>query len=319
MLVSVIIPSYNRANIIGDTIDSVLAQTYKPLEIIIVDDGSIDNTEEVVNQYVQRANIPINYYKKTNGGCASARNLGLKYAKGDLIAFLDSDDRWFPETLEKLSYSLLNSQADFVYSPSIEILSDGREIISYPCARGCPQKFAVEHFKTAKSRPGAILYKKIVFDKVNGFDETLKYSEDSDLLQRVAINFKAVYSDFPSVKVYHHNSNKSNNRIAIYYAMLQSYESILQDFPKFKQSLGKIADLRIRTIKLDLLKLLILSENFEQANIFNDRSKNILNIAVYLCLKLHSKIPLIIEKVLYTPINILSKIYLKITYIFYID
>jgi glycosyltransferase involved in cell wall biosynthesis len=97
--VSVIIPTYNRAHLIGRAIQSVLKQTYQDFEVIVVDDGSIDNTEEVVKKIQENR---VYYYKhdKNKGGSA-ARNTGISLAKGEYIAFQDSDDEWLPEKLEK--------------------------------------------------------------------------------------------------------------------------------------------------------------------------------------------------------------------------
>ena len=95
--VSVVIPTYNSSQFIVETLESVFAQTYKDYEIIVVDDGSTDNTKEVLQPYTSR----IKYIYKENGGPASARNVGIKSAQGEYIAFLDSDDRWLPEKLEK--------------------------------------------------------------------------------------------------------------------------------------------------------------------------------------------------------------------------
>ena len=94
--VSVIIPTYNRADFIEDAVESVLCQTYKDYEIIIVDDGSTDGTEDVLQKYHNK----IRYIYKSNGGEASARNTGIKHAQGAYIAFLDSDDLWLPERLK---------------------------------------------------------------------------------------------------------------------------------------------------------------------------------------------------------------------------
>lgn len=90
-LVSIIIPCYNRADIVRETIDSVLAQTYERFEIILVDDGSTDNTREVISAYADRR---IRYFYQANAGLSAARNSGLNVAKGEFIAFLDSDDIW---------------------------------------------------------------------------------------------------------------------------------------------------------------------------------------------------------------------------------
>jgi len=97
-LVSIVIPTYNRAELLKETIDSVLNQTYKNYEILICDDGSTDKTKDMVLSY---NNPKIIYFYQSNHGCpAPARNMGLKNAKGQYIAFLDSDDLWFPKKLE---------------------------------------------------------------------------------------------------------------------------------------------------------------------------------------------------------------------------
>ncbi len=95
-LVSVVIPTYNRERLIGPAIESVLRQSYAHIEIIVVDDGSTDRTRQVVEAYGQ----PVRYVHQANGGAASARNRGLREARGEFIALLDSDDEWFPWKLE---------------------------------------------------------------------------------------------------------------------------------------------------------------------------------------------------------------------------
>ena len=102
--VSVVIPSYNRKDIIGRAIDSVLAQTYKDIEIIVVDDGSTDGTAE----YIQKTFPNIKIFIQENNGAASARNLGISKADGEYIAFLDTDDYWLPEKIAKQVSSITN-------------------------------------------------------------------------------------------------------------------------------------------------------------------------------------------------------------------
>ena len=97
--VSVIITTYNRAHLVGKAIKSVLNQTFQDFELIVVDDGSTDNTEEVINSF---NDTRIRYIRhKINKGGNAARNTGLRNSKGEYIAFLDSDDEWLPEKLER--------------------------------------------------------------------------------------------------------------------------------------------------------------------------------------------------------------------------
>jgi glycosyltransferase involved in cell wall biosynthesis len=294
-LISAIIPTYNRSEMLGDAIDSVLGQTYDNIEVIIVDDGSTDNTSEVVNNYLQQSKMPIRFFRKQNGGCASARNYGIVHAAGEFIAFLDSDDRWLPDALETLLAKLQHSNGAFIYSPSIEVFSEKHQKLIYPCAKDCPDKFAVEHFKWTNTRPGAVLYRRSIFETVRGFDENLKYNEDSDFLQRVAINFKAAYSPLPTVKVYHHEGSKSKKTVDVNRALLQSSENILFEFPDFAKSLGKIAEERVVSIKTNLIRSLILNQKFDDAKDMINEVRGISKLSAELSLRFCSNLPVSFE------------------------
>lgn len=110
-LVTIIIPTFNRETKLPDAIESAINQTYKNTQVIVIDDGSIDRTADLVKKYPQ-----VEYYYKKNGGQASARNLGLSHAKGSIIASLDSDDIWYPDYLEKCVAKLEREQLDFVFA-----------------------------------------------------------------------------------------------------------------------------------------------------------------------------------------------------------
>jgi glycosyltransferase involved in cell wall biosynthesis len=122
-LISVIIPTYNRVNTVGNAINSALAQTYPNVEIIVVDDGSTDETEELIKGFPE-----IQYIKKPNGGQASARNMGLKYAQGKYIASLDSDDVWDTTFLEKTVSKIEKENLDFVFANWQQQQPDGNYV-----------------------------------------------------------------------------------------------------------------------------------------------------------------------------------------------
>lgn len=190
---------------------------------------------------------------------------------------------------------LILSEADFVYSPTIEINKNGYEQVYLPAAAGHPELFSREHFLTTQARACSILYKKIIFDKLK-IDEQLRHNEDSDFLQKVAICFKAAYSPFPTAKVFEHDSNKSGNRIALYRALLLSSETILNVFPDFKKSLGELADNRIHEIKLKLIEELIKENLFIEAQNLAIDVDDKLRPSLLWSLRLHSLIPFEIEK-----------------------
>lgn len=125
---TVIVPTYNRANLLRRAIDSILAQTFKEFELIIVDDGSKDNTNEIVRTYEDKRIV---YIYKENGGLNSARNRGLEKARGKYIAFCDSDDCWLPEKLEKhLQKYHEDNEIKVVYDlTGLEVIENGKRRI----------------------------------------------------------------------------------------------------------------------------------------------------------------------------------------------
>jgi len=127
-LVSIITPIYNGQRFIGQTIDSVLSQSYSNWEMIVVNDGSKDNSAAVVNEYVSK-DSRIQLVNQANGGSASARNNGIRRAKGQYIALLDADDTWNPDFLEKQLKLMRDKNASLVYSSHTRIDEDSKEIL----------------------------------------------------------------------------------------------------------------------------------------------------------------------------------------------
>ena len=121
LLVSVVIPCYNQAHFLTEAIESVLAQTSRQFEIIVVDDGSTDNTAEVAARYPG-----IGYLRQDNQGLAAARNTGLRHSQGDYLVFLDADDRLLPAALESgLDYLSAHPACAFVWGHYLRFTSDG--------------------------------------------------------------------------------------------------------------------------------------------------------------------------------------------------
>jgi len=127
-LVSIIIPVYNGSNYVKEAIDSALAQTYKNIEVIVVNDGSTDNTEKIVKSYGDK----IRYFYKENGGVASALNLAIENSKGEYISWLSHDDVYYPNKIQKQieTLSKLEDKNTFIYSNSEYINEKGRLLYS---------------------------------------------------------------------------------------------------------------------------------------------------------------------------------------------
>jgi len=262
--VSVIIATYNRAKLLPFAIESVLNQTYTNYELIIVDDGSSDNTKELVERYKYHNPKIIQYYYKENGGCASARNKGIEVASGDYISFLDSDDMYESQKL-MIEVGLLthNPSCGFVFSDSIEYDEKSNRIWIAPVAgHHNSDHFAREHFLTNHARPGSIMYTRRCIDLVVKYDESLKYNEDSDFLQRASILSKGIYSQYPSSRVRRHEGSKSRNAINLRSAELLSAHNILESNPEFAKTLGMNAKKRIVEIEFKLSIAYLLQKKY---------------------------------------------------------
>jgi glycosyltransferase involved in cell wall biosynthesis len=182
--ISVVIPTYNTAPLVVEAIDSALAQTLPPLEIVVVDDGSTDDTEARLASYGGR----ITYVRQPNAGVSSARNRGLGLARGEFVAFLDADDAWHPRKLELQADRL---RAD----PGLGML--GTRAYLLPLARGATvdvgderapleevswERLAVKNYFCASS----VTVRRSVLDRVGVFDTALNGNEDRDLWLRIA-------------------------------------------------------------------------------------------------------------------------------------
>lgn len=208
-LVSVIIPTYNRANFLPEAIDSVLAQTFKKIELIIIDDGSTDNTDEIIKKYEGC----LTYVKQKNLGVSAARNHGISIANGNFIGLLDSDDIWLPEKLTK-QIALFQKYPDtgmagggckYVNQKNQEV---GRPLIPAENITNC-------ELEIYTAMPGSIsncLIKKSVLDKIGYFNEEYAVSEDRDLYMRISRNYPVRAVQEATVVIRLHNAPRGDNR-----------------------------------------------------------------------------------------------------------
>ena len=171
--VSVIVPVHNGAKFLAEAVASIRQQSYQPLEIIIVDDGSTDETAELVPTLGQ----DIQYTFQANSGPGAARNTGLTMAQGDLITFLDVDDLWPPEKLHTQVRYLKDD-------PSVDVVLGKTQFIRLPGAIGIDMQPDGPDHTMVNVYLGSSVFRNSVFDKVGQFDETLRYSEDHDWFLR---------------------------------------------------------------------------------------------------------------------------------------
>ncbi|KJU81316.1 glycosyltransferase-like protein, family 2 [Candidatus Magnetobacterium bavaricum] len=194
-LVSVIIPTYNHQAYIGEAIESALLQTYKEIEVIVMDNFSIDNTEAIVNSYIKK-NQRIRYEKFDNKGIIGlSRNVGIKMAKGDYIAFLDSDDIWFSNKLEKvMNVFAKNKWVDLVCHDEYHVKGQSKDIIGKGIY-GPYKTYEQLLFKGNALSTSAVVVRKNKLFEAGLFSEDLNFvtAEDYDLWLKLSKISRIVY------------------------------------------------------------------------------------------------------------------------------
>lgn len=204
MLVSIVIPAFNSVSTIGETIDSVISQTFDNWEAIVVDDGSTDGLRDFLKKYTDPR---LKYFYKENGGVASARNLGIKIAEGDYIAFLDSDDIWRPEKLLESINKMTVDNSELIYSDISMFESDFNFSVKYKYVEPFDISNDYERLLVYDYIPTlSVVVKKSVFLEIGDFDETLKGTEDWDMWIRIAKFYKISYLN-KNLSYYRSSSN----------------------------------------------------------------------------------------------------------------
>ena len=190
-LVSVVIPTYNYARFVGRAIDSVLAQAYAPVECVVVDDGSRDETPQVLARYGDR----IRAIRQENSGLSAARNTGIRAARGEYVAVLDSDDYFRPDKLAK-QVALIESAPGLgaVGCDVQHVDADGKELhrrhfVDPPAALDEQLRAVATRRAWVGGSGSGGLFPRSVFDQVGLFDETLRAAEDWDMWMRIAARF----------------------------------------------------------------------------------------------------------------------------------
>jgi glycosyltransferase involved in cell wall biosynthesis len=196
-MISVVIPLYNKAHTIVNTLETVLNQSFKDYEVVVVNDGSTDNSVEVINGYTTDKRVRI--YNQNNRGVSGARNTGVENAKYNYIAFLDGDDEWFPNYLQKMKEAIdAFPKSEFFCSAGMGKNSKGygkpRQINKF--------KGKIVHFEFFENphvflHISAVVVTKELFYKVGSFPLGMKRNEDFTFLYKAALLSKAVYSGFP--------------------------------------------------------------------------------------------------------------------------
>ena len=252
-IVSVIIPTYNRAHLVGRAIRSVLAQTFRDFELIVVDDSSTDDTEDVIGSF---ADPRIRYLRhETNRGGATARNTGIRVACGEYIAFLDSDDEWLPEKLERQLSTFLDSDLRplGVVRCGLFRLLQSRWTEANPIARGWLYETILSR-KLDIVGPPTLLVKRQIEGKTLMFDESLPANQDWDYLLRLSAFCQIDSLPDPLLRVHRepgpHISNLVNNIVSCHMLIRKWEIELKRNPPALAHHHVRLAVLSFRAGKL---------------------------------------------------------------------
>ena len=242
-LVSVVIPVYNDARYIRESIVSALNQDYQNLEVIVVDDGSTDSTPEILKKF----NNKIRNIRQENRGTAAALNKGIKNANGQLIAWLSSDDLFLPKKIgHQVEKFFENPLLEIIYTDYIVIDSKGEEIKIVRCPLPHKDRFVLEMLKNNFVNGSSVIIRRECFEKVGFFDETLAIDSDGDMWFRMLKNgCRFGHIPIPLLKYRWHEGNLSHryklaesckDRVRIKVLQTYSTHELFGDFSKDKKN-----------------------------------------------------------------------------------
>ena len=208
-LVSVVIPCYKQAHFLADAIDSALAQTYPAVEVVVVDDGSPDNTAEVARRY-----RTIRCIKQENRGLAAARNAGLAASTGEFIVFLDADDRLLPKAVETGVALLVGDQRlGFVAGRSRFIAADGSPLPTTQPLRRPDDPYRELLRRNSILMPGMAMFRRFSLDALGGFAPRIDACADYELYLRISRSFPVLFHDEVVAEYRRHGANMSGDAV----------------------------------------------------------------------------------------------------------
>jgi glycosyltransferase involved in cell wall biosynthesis len=247
LLVSVIIPAYNAERFIAETLESVFNQTYRPLEVIVVDDGSTDGTAEIVKNYQKSSTVgsepadgaDLFYVYQENSGPSAARNNGLRSARGEYVAFVDADDLWTRNKLER-QVRYANSLKDVALVFGDSTIFNGQGVIvdsafkKYGFPRCDDSGRIVNAFETMLEKnyipTGTVLLRKSCLERAGFFDENIRYGEDYDLWLRIALTSEIGCIDEIQELKRIHGNNLSKDEELFFESLIGNLQKINKRF-----------------------------------------------------------------------------------------
>jgi glycosyltransferase involved in cell wall biosynthesis len=228
MFYSIVIPLYNKEKFIQTTLKSVLNQTFIDFEIIVVNDGSTDNSEEVISQINDKR---VHYFCKINEGVSSARNFGIEKAKGDYICLLDADDYWEPDFLFEFHSVIHKNGNHNVFSCAIKIEIENK---TYSGKYSLPNKTEIQilnYFEASKYQSiissSSVIFKRCVFEKIGLFDTKIKMDEDTDFWIRVGIEYPIIFIN-KELAIYKNTDTRSLSKLKKTFRQSLNYSKFIE-------------------------------------------------------------------------------------------
>lgn len=231
--ISVIIPMYNSKDTIISTLDSIKNQTAVEhiLEIIVINDGSTDDSLNLVKKYIKdNKNIPIIIIDKPNGGVSSARNVGMKVAKGEWIALLDSDDDWLPKKIEiQIKTIQEHPEIDFLGG---DIDDRGLKIL-WKRIKGLYKADVKDVCLKMFPQTSVAIFRRNIFEKIGGYDENQSYAEDGNYFLKICANYK--YYHLPIQMVYYGGGKPGFGFSGLSANLKEMYEGNIKNIKELKK------------------------------------------------------------------------------------
>ena len=249
MKISAIIPTFNRIDLLKRAIDSVLNQSIKPYDIIVVDDGSTDGTSDMIQQKYKS----IKLIQQKNSGVSAARNNGIKNAQGNWIALLDSDDEWKKNKLEEQVNKLTdNPKYEFCHTNEIWI-RNGIRVNQKKRHKKYGGFIFDKCLDICRISPSSVLFNKNIFNHVGWFNDKLPICEDYDLWLRITAEFEILFIDKPLIVKYGgHNDQLSHSVQAIERFRIKALESLLENSDLSKNNRVHAVEMIIKKLNIYL-------------------------------------------------------------------
>ena len=240
--VSVIMPVYNGEKFLAEAIESVLSQSFQDFELICVNDGSTDGSQQIIDSFLDSR---LKRLSQTNAGQASARNCGIKFCKGNLISFLDQDDVYLPTCIEeRVKYFHKSDSYSFIYNDFM-IIDENSTVVNPSVLKWRKTKYISgkcfnELFLNGTFIiPSSVMMEKEIFDKIGLFDETLWGADDYDLWLRISYYYSIGFVPSPLNKYRVHSQNFSKNNSIMENRTALAILKAVENFPDVDKLVGK--------------------------------------------------------------------------------